>query len=51
VKKTIENRKLVKIHHNKGAVFQHQQAAELGSFVHVALPLESIIEEQLMLVS
>jgi hypothetical protein len=43
--KELENRKLVSdnvIEH--GAMFQPQQAAELGSFGHMALALESRIK-------
>ena len=40
MKETRENRKLVKMLLNAGAVFQPQQAAELGSFGHVVLALD-----------
>jgi hypothetical protein len=42
--KELENGKLVIIKQNKGPMFQLQQAAEHGSFGHVALALESRIE-------
>jgi hypothetical protein len=38
VKEIIENGKLVI--KGKGAMFQHHQAADFGSFIHVALHLE-----------
>jgi hypothetical protein len=43
VKETV---KLVKMELNKEAMLQPQQAAELGSFGHVVLSLESRIEER-----
>jgi hypothetical protein len=40
VKKTIKNRKVVKISLKKGDMFQPQQIAEHGSFVHMVLALK-----------
>ena len=46
MKKTFENRKLVKMYLNEEAMFQSHQAAELGSFSHVVVALESKIQER-----
>lgn len=45
MKEIIENRKLVKMKLN-GTMFQPEQAAGLGSFIHMVLALESRIEER-----
>jgi hypothetical protein len=42
--KEVENRKLVIEYGGGGGMFQPQQAAELGSFSHVALAFQSRIE-------
>ena len=44
MKETIKARNLVRMYLNKGAMFQSQQAAELGSFGPAVLALESRIE-------
>jgi hypothetical protein len=45
VKKNTKSRKLVKIYLIKGAVFQPQRAAELGSFSAVVLAFKKRIFE------
>ena len=46
MKETIKNRKLIKMHLNKGAKFQLHPAAELDSFSHVVLALEFRIQKR-----
>ena len=46
MKETIKTRKLVKMELSKGPCSSPQQAAELGSFSHVVLALESRMEER-----
>jgi hypothetical protein len=46
VNETIEKRKLMKMYLNGKAKFQPQPAAELGSFGHMVLALESRIQER-----
>lgn len=40
----MENRKLVKMYLNEGAMFQPKQVAEPGSFGYMVLALESRVE-------
>lgn len=40
----MENRKVVKMYLDEGAMFQPQKVAELGSFGHMVLALESRVE-------
>jgi hypothetical protein len=46
VKEAIKTRKLVKLELNGDAMFQSQQATDLGSLGHMVLALESRIKDR-----